>query len=145
MTRDEKIYRIAYWLASFIIAAILLSGYYKILHPEEFALAVYRFRILPGILVNPVSLYLTWLEVVCALCLLFIPRFRVAALQVVLVLLILFTTGIALNLMRGTLFGCGCFGSAALSDPLGGITLLRNLALILLTALGLLAHKRAAA
>ena len=86
MTRDQKTYRLAYWIASFIIAVVLLSGWYKILYPADFALAVYRFHLLPDFLVNAAALYFQWLEMVCAFCLLFIPRYRVAALWITLAL-----------------------------------------------------------
>jgi hypothetical protein len=37
VTRDQKTYRFAYWMASFIIAAVLLSGTHKIMYPADFA------------------------------------------------------------------------------------------------------------
>ena len=101
MTRDQKIYRVAYWLCCLILAATFLSGYHKILYPESFALAVYRFHLLPDAWVNIGSLYFQWLEVVCALCLIFAPKLRRAVLWITLVLLILFTGAIGINLMRG--------------------------------------------
>ena len=110
MTRDRKIYRLIYWIASVVLAAVLLSGFHKLLYPADFAVSVYRFHLLPGFLVNPAAIYLPWLEAVCAVCLLFIPRFRPAALWIVLVLLVLFTAAIGISLIRGSAFGCGCFG-----------------------------------
>lgn len=143
MTREQKTYRLAYWIASFILAGVLFSGYHKILDPAGFALAVYRFHLLPGLLVNPVALWLPWLEMVCAVSLLFIPRYRVAALWTALVLLLVFTAAIALNMLRGSAFGCGCFGAAATDDPLGAIELLRNGGLIALALLALHAGRKA--
>ncbi len=143
MTRDQKTYRLAYWIASFIIAATLLSGWHKILHPADFALAVYRYHLLPDFLVNMVSLFFPWLEVVTALALLFIPRFRVAALCLAMAILLLFTAGIAINLLRGTPFGCGCFGNSPTAPPMSWLNVARNVALILLTALALIARRRA--
>ncbi|HSR88099.1 MAG TPA: MauE/DoxX family redox-associated membrane protein [Pontiella sp.] len=137
MTREHKIYRLAHWIASFIIAAVLLSGCYKILYPGEFAVAIYRFHLLPGYLINVCALYVPWLEIVCAFCLLFIPRYRVAALWIVLGLLLLFTTAIAINLWRGSVFGCGCFGRAALDSPLSWLSIARNIGLVLLAGLAL--------
>jgi len=142
MTRDQKIYQLAHWIAVFIIAGTFLSGYHKILYPDDFALSVYRFHLLPDALVNAASLFFQWLEVVCAVCLIFIPKYRVAALWIALVLLVVFTGGIAINLIRGTVFGCGCFSNSATAKPMDWMNVARNTALIALVGLALLAHKR---
>ena len=143
MTSGHKIYQLAYWIASFIIAAVLLSGYHKIIYPADFAVSVYRFHLLPGFLINVSALYLPWLELVCAVCLLFIPRCRTAALWIVLALLILFTAAIAVNLWRGSGFGCGCFGRAALDRPMSWLSIARNIGLVLLVTLALHSKGRA--
>ena len=140
--RDQKVYRVAYWLACFIVAATLLSGYHKVLYPADFALAVYRFHLLPDVLVNISSLYFQWLEVVCGLCLLFIPKFRIAALWITLALLIVFTGAIGLSLLRGTAFGCGCFSNAPDAQPMSGMSIARNVALMALVGLALVSFKR---
>lgn len=145
MTRDQKIYRFAYLLASFIIAASLLLGYHKLLRPDDFALSVYRFHVLPDAWVNLVALYIPWLEAVCAICLLFVPRLRTAALWIALGLLILFTGGIVFNLMRGSAFGCGCFGSSSTEQPVNWINVARNLALIALVLLAFFGKRKSAA
>ena len=142
MTRDQKICRLAYWIASFIMAAVLLSGYHKLLYPADFAVSVYRFHLLPGFLVNVAALYLPWLELVCALCLLFIPRYRGAALWIVLIVLAGFTAAIGINLWRGSVFGCGCFGRGAADQPMSWLSVARNTGLILLVTLALAARKR---
>lgn len=141
MTRDQKTYRLAYWLASVLIALTLLSGYYKILYPADFALAVYRFHLLPDGLVNLVSLYFPWLEIICATCLLFIPRYRTAALWIVLILLVLFTGGIAINLWRGAAISCGCF-SGSVDQPITWMSVARNMGLVLLAILALIAKRK---
>jgi len=141
MTRDQKIYRIAYLLAAWIIGLTLLSGYHKLLYPADFALAVYRYHLLPDFLVNAVSLYFSWLETICGLCLLLVPRFRRAALWITLVLLLGFTGGIIINLLRGTTFSCGCFSTSPLAQPMTWLSVARNAGLILLAALALAANK----
>lgn len=143
MTRDQKIYRFAHLLAAGIIGVLLLSGYPKLLYPTDFSLAVYRFHLLPDILVNVVAIYLPWLETVCAVCLLLVPRYRVAALWIVLALLVLFTGSIAINLLRGSAMGCGCFGSSATDVPMSWLNVARNVGLVLLAGLALVASKKA--
>lgn len=142
MTRDQKIYRAASWLACFMIAVTFLSGFHKILYPADFSLAVYRFHLLPDVLVNIVSLYVPWVEVVCGFCLLFVPKLRVASLWIVLVLLIIFTIAIGINLFQGSEIGCGCFSSAPDAQPMSGMSLARNVALMGLAGLALFGFKR---
>lgn len=142
MTRDQKIYRFAYLLASWIIGLILLSGYHKILHPADFALAVYRYHLFPDFMVNFAALYFPWLETVCGLCLLLVPRFRRAALWIALVLLMGFTGGIIINLLRGTSFGCGCFSTSPLAQPMTWLSVARNAGLIFLASMALIAQRR---
>ncbi len=140
MNREWRTCRLAYWIATLVVAGVVASGYQKIVHPDDFAVSVYRFHLLPGMLVNLAAIYLPWLEMVCVLSLLFVPRFRVAALWIVLLLLSIFTVGIAINLFRGTAFGCGCFGQGAKDDPLSWVHVARNLGLIALTVLALFLH-----
>ena len=144
MTRDQKTYRMAYWLASYIIGAVLLSGYQKIFHPADFALSVYRFHLLPDFAVNLTALYITWLETLCGICLLAVPKFRVAALWIALFLFVAFTGGIAVNLLRGSAFGCGCFGGSSLDQPMDWLSLARSTALIALVLLAISGKKKSA-
>ena len=142
MTRGHKTYQMAFRAASYVVVIVLLSGYQKISLPADFAVSVYRFHLLPGFLVNIVALYLPWLELVCAVCLLFIPRYRSASLWIILILLAGFTAAIGINLWRGSVFGCGCFGRGAADQPLSWLSLLRNAGLICLVVLALLARNR---
>ena len=143
MTRDQKTYRLAYWIASCIIGVLLLSGCHKLLHPADFALAVYRYHLLPDFLVNLAALYFPWQEVTCAIGLLVVPRFREAALWIALALLLAFTTGIAINLLRGSAFSCGCFSTSPLAQPMTWLSVARNGGLILLIVLALIARRQA--
>ena len=142
MMREHKAYRLAHWIATYLVALVLLSGYDKLVHPDDFAVSIYRMHLLPGFMINLVALYLPWLETVCAVCLLFVPRYRQAALRIVLVLLAVFTIGIAVNLWRGSVFGCGCFGHGTTDRPLSWLQLARNAGLICLTGLALIARTK---
>lgn len=131
--RAQKIYR----LACCILAVMWLSGIHKLLQPADFALAVYRFHLLPDAWVNPVALVLPWLEIVVAGCLLFIPKFRGTALWMTILLLLLFTVAIAVNLISGTAFGCGCFSASPAANPMSWLSIVRNAALMALAACAL--------
>ncbi|QBG48641.1 hypothetical protein EGM51_14975 [Verrucomicrobia bacterium S94] len=142
VTKDRKIYRLAYWCCCAVLAVTFLSGYHKILYPDRFALAVYRFHLLPDALVNISALFVPWLEMVCAACLLLFPKFRIAALWITLFLLAAFTTAIGINLIQGTAFSCGCFSNAPDAEPMNGMSIVRNFMLMALTGLAFAAEKR---
>lgn len=140
--REQKIYRWAGGIAMLVIVAVLLSGWQKVLHPAEFALAVYRYRLLPDVLVNLVALFIPWLEMVCAICLLFIPKYRRPALWLVLMLLLAFTAGVGIALVRGASIGCGCFSLSPMARPMTWFHVARNAGLVLLTVCPLVAERR---
>jgi putative oxidoreductase len=142
MTRDQRIYRFAYLFASCLIGILFLTGYHKALYPADFALSVFRYHLLPDGLVNMAAVYFTWLEAVCAICLLAIPRFRVAALWISLVLLCLFTGAITINLFRDSSFSCGCFSASPLAKPMSWLSVARNGGLITLAGLGLISFRK---
>ena len=62
------------WLT--LIARLFLGGVFiyasvdKILHPDDFAHAVYNYQILPNGLINLTALVLPWLELLLGICLL---------------------------------------------------------------------------
>jgi hypothetical protein len=49
---------------------------------------------------------------------------------------------VGINLWRGSVFGCGCFGRGVSDQPLSWLQLVRNAGLILLTGLALAAHQK---
>lgn len=136
------------WLARLAVAVLFLGACLaKIRDPGAFALAVYRYRLLPGELVNGMALLLPWIEFTAGLAILAAPaRWRAAGAGLILGMLGVFTLAISLNLLRGIEASCGCFSTradAAVSDLWN---LVRNGALIWLTlAIFLDAFRRPAA
>ncbi|MCF7848419.1 MAG: hypothetical protein K9M45_06175 [Kiritimatiellales bacterium] len=141
--RDRTLYRISYWIAVYMVGLALAAGYSKILYPDQFALAVFRYHLLPYQLVNITALYITWLEAVCAVILLFIPRWRRAALWIVLALLAVLTVAVATGILHGTAFACGCFSLSPQARPMDWFTVLRNCGLITLCLMALVGGHRA--
>ena len=123
------------WLARIAVAAVfLVACIAKIRNPELFALAVHRYRILPGQFVNLVALFLPWLEFTTGLAVLAAPaRLRAAAALIITGMLSVFTIAISLNLLRGIEASCGCFSTRADAAVSDGWNLLRNGALIWLS------------
>ena len=120
------------WLARIAVAAVFLGACIaKIRDPELFALAVNRYRILPGEFVNLVAIVLPWIELTAGLALLAAPaRLRAAGALVIAGMLTVFTIAISLNLLRGIEASCGCFSTRADAAVSDGWNLIRNGALI---------------
>jgi uncharacterized membrane protein YphA (DoxX/SURF4 family) len=104
------------------LARLFLGGVFlyacadKILHPSEFARAVYNYQILPDQLVNLTALILPWLELVLGLCLIagfWLP----GAVFWSNGLLWAFFVALVFNTARGLDVHCGCFSSKP--DPAG--------------------------
>ena len=136
------------WLARIAVAAVFLGACLaKIRDPEAFALAVNRYRILPGEFVNLVAIVLPWIELTAGLAVLAAPaRLRAAGALLLAGMLTVFTIAISLNLLRGIEASCGCFSTRADAAVSDGWNLVRNGALIWLSlAVFLDAFRRAAA
>ena len=123
------------WLARLAVAGLFLAARIaKIREPELFALAVHRYRILPGMFVNAMALLLPWIELTTALALLAAPaRWRAAGALILTGMLAVFTIAISLNLLRGIEASCGCFSTRADAAVSDGWNLVRNAASIWLS------------
>ena len=128
------------WLACLALAGVLIAAAFpKISNPDKFALAVYQYQLLPSLFVNPVAIYLPWLEVSCAAALVVLPSARRGALLLVAGMLVAFTLAIAWVVIKGQSIPCGCFGDD--STAAGWWSLARNCGLLALTALALRATR----
>ena len=90
--------------------AFIVAGSLKIANPEQFAVAVGNYRILPHGLINLVAIILPWVEVVAGLFLLAGVWMR-AALMVIISMTLVFAAAILSALARGLNIECGCFGT----------------------------------
>lgn len=136
-----------FWLARLAVAGIFLGACIaKISDPELFALAVHRYRILPGEFVNFVAIVLPWIELTTGLALLVAPaRLRAAGALIITGMLAVFTIAISMNLLRGIEASCGCFSTRADATVSDAWNLVRNVSLIWLSlAVFLDAFRRAA-
>ena len=125
------------WATCLALAGVLIAAAFpKISNPDKFALAVYQYQLLPAMLVNPVAIYLPWLEISCAAALVALPAARRGALLLVAGMLVVFTLAIAWVVIRGQAIPCGCFGGED-STAAGWWSLARNCGLLALTALAL--------
>ena len=102
MTWFFALLRVAFGLV-FIVASVS-----KLSHPAEFAQIIVNYQLLPDMLVNPLALYLPWLELVCGTALVTNTFVRGAS-AVLNFLLLVFLGTLWFNVSRGLDISCGCF------------------------------------
>ncbi len=107
----------------------IYAGMYKINYTSEFAESIASYQIVPYWAVNLVAVGLPWIELICGTLLLLGIRSRSAA-ALVGFFLLLFTTGIAVGLMRDAPISCGCFRT--LGEKIGWWTLARDIIWVLI-------------
>lgn len=96
----------------------------KINHAAEFAETVASYQMVPYWGVNLMAVVLPWVELISGFLLVVGYRGKSAA-AVIGFLLLIFTAGIALNLLRDAPISCGCF--SALGEKMSWQTLARDL------------------
>lgn len=82
----------------------------KISNPAGFAEVIASYQIIPYWSVNLFAVSLPWIEFVCGLFLIIGLRTQAVTL-IVSLLLVAFTIGIFINLIRGVPIDCGCFSN----------------------------------
>jgi len=102
------------------------AGILKALDPAAFALDVDHYHMLPWQAAALLALYLPWLEIVCAVTLLF-NKFRAAALWLILGMTLVFLAALVSAVARGLDISCGCFGGGS-GHPAAAIA--RDLAIL---------------
>jgi uncharacterized membrane protein YphA (DoxX/SURF4 family) len=120
----------------------------KIADPPGFAKAIWAYELFPSWSLNPLALGLPWLELLCGLALCLGLWLRAATTWIA-ALLLGFSLALAINLVRHHPVDCGCFGAAPPKPQAERLVdmrwaLLRDLALLLLTAQVFLATGRRA-
>ena len=135
---QRKVIRAARWVhlcCAFALGAVFIAASIpKILHPEAFALAVFRYHLLPDLMINPLAIYLPWLELTCGLLIAFVPRWRRAAALLIMGMLLVFSAAISINLARGLDISCGCFSVDPRHGRIGVLNIARNLVLLAMSA-----------
>lgn len=93
-----------------LAALLFYASADKIIHPADFAAIVKDYRVLPEALVNPVALWLPWLELTLGLCL-FTGWLAEGAVVTTAGLFSVFWVTLIVNYFRGIDVSCGCFSS----------------------------------
>ncbi len=119
-------------LRLYLSGVFIYASLHKINFPAEFADNIAGYLIVPYWLVNPLAVFMPWLELVCGLFLLAGVRVRAASLLIA-GMLIMFTLAVIVALVQDTPIGCGCFQSVG--EAISWWTVLRDL-----VWLGMAAH-----
>jgi putative oxidoreductase len=139
MTVPSPLAALALVLRLGLAAMLLVAGALKLRDPAGFAAEIANYRLAPA-LAPHVAATLPAVEVVLALALAALPLvWRRAAALAATALLAMFAAAVASAYARGIDVACGCFGTGG--DPIGALTLARNVAL-LSAAVALLALDR---
>lgn len=99
------------WALRLLLSGLFIyAGAVKMRDAHAFAESVASFRLLPDVLVVPVTLGLPPLEILAAGLALCTGRWRRVGALCLWALLLVFTAAVASALMRGLQVDCGCFG-----------------------------------
>jgi len=127
----------------FLAAIFLLASVPKIIAPQEFAVAVYRYQLLPDDAINLAAIFLPWIELVAAITIL-IPRTSAASAAIFFGMLVVFTVAISIDLIRGIDISCGCFTLDADAGPIGWWEVVRDVGFLAVAGFVLWADLRPA-
>ncbi len=120
------------FVARFVVGIVfIIASIDKIAAADAFAASVHAYELVPDFLVNAAALVIPWLELLCGIFLIVGFKVRASAL-VILILLVVFTSAMAIALMRGLTIDCGCFGKEHAS-PVSWIKVLEDIGLALLS------------
>lgn len=104
----------------------IYAGAEKIADPDDFALAISNYRLLPTSTINLFAITLPWIEIVTGILLLFGISVKENS-AIIFVMLSVFTLAIVISLIRGLNIDCGCFGNGT---QIGLLKLGENLLMI---------------
>src|SRR5437762_6405019 len=100
-------------ILDFVLAGIFIyAGILKAIDPVQFASDIDNYKILPWSVSVAVAFYLPWLEILCALGLVFRFLYR-GALSILTASIVVFTLATIAAKARGLDITCGCFGHAS--------------------------------
>ena len=105
--------RFLWRILDFVAAGIFIyAGALKAIDPVQFASDIDNYKLLPWPVSVAIAFYLPWLEIFCALGLVFRFLYR-GALSILSASIVVFTLATIAAKVRGLDITCGCFGHAS--------------------------------
>lgn len=111
-------------LRFYIGGLFIYASMYKINYTAEFAETIVSYQMAPYWSVNIIAVFLPWVELISGILMILGIRVKSVSL-IILFLMLLFTLGIGVNLLRDAPISCGCFHS--LEDDISWQTLFRDI------------------
>ena len=118
-------------LRLYLAGVFIYASLHKINFPAEFADNIAGYLIVPHWLINPLAVFMPWLELVSGLFLLAGVRVRAASVLIG-AMLVMFTVAVMVALIQDTPIGCGCFQSVG--EAISWWTVLRDLVWLAMAA-----------
>lgn len=119
------------WLCRLALAGVyLVAAWPKLRDPEGFAKAISNYQLLQDAMINPLAIFLPWLELFTALALLAAPPLRRGALWLLGAMTLVFIIAIASAMARGIDIDCGCFSTGGQGMRTGWLHLLLDAGLL---------------
>ncbi len=109
----------------------IVVGIGKINNAAEFAEEIRNYLILPEFLLNIAAISISWIELFVGIFILFGIKIKSSSLLVAF-MLIVFTTGVIIAMMKGLNINCGCYAQIA-SQKVGFPKVFENIGLFILT------------
>lgn len=121
------------WFLRWMLGVVLIySSWHKVLEPLQFAKILYQYQIFPAPAISLIAIIVPFLQLTVGTALLLGIYPRSAALLCD-VMLLLFTVTLAVNILRGHQFDCGCFNISGIGGGTSPkISILRNLVLLIM-------------
>jgi uncharacterized membrane protein YphA (DoxX/SURF4 family) len=113
-------------------AVFMYASMDKIAHPQAFADIINNYRVLPIQLVNPMAIFLPWLEFITGL-LLIVGKWIKGALLIYSTFLVIFIIALTQALIRGLDISCGCFSVNPSSTPDIWLRIIEDIILLFLS------------
>ena len=105
--------RFLWRILDFVLAGVFIyAGALKAIDPVQFANDIDNYKLLPWPLSVAIAFYLPWLEIFCAVGLVFRFLYR-GALSILITTIVVFTLATIAAKVRGLDITCGCFGHAS--------------------------------
>ncbi|MBW2570555.1 MAG: hypothetical protein JRE47_14630, partial [Deltaproteobacteria bacterium] len=103
----------------------------KITDPFAFSEVIYNYRILPEVFINPLAIWLPWLELLAGLCLI-IGIYINGGVLIISFLSLSFAIALGSALLRGLDISCGCFYSSGTKRIADWVTIAQDLWLLIM-------------
>lgn len=109
----------------------IYAGIHKIADPAAFSEAIYNYKLFPEILINPLAVWLPWLELLAGLSLIIGIWIKGGAL-ILSALSFAFAVAVGTALFRGLDISCGCFSLAEAGERIQWTYIAQDLGLFII-------------